>query len=60
MQAPFDLATDLDTPVSAYRKLAPLRPRFLLESAAESERAARYSFLGFGAMDEVVLDGRGF
>jgi anthranilate synthase component 1 len=59
MQAPFDLAADLDTPVSAYLKLAPLRPRFLLESAAGSERAARYSFLAFGAMDEYVLDGRG-
>ncbi len=59
MQAPFDLAADLDTPVSAYLKLAPLRPRFLLESAAGPERAARYSFLGFGAMDEYVLDGGG-
>ena len=59
MQAPFDLAADLDTPVSAYLKLAPLRPRFLLESAAGPERSARYSFLGFGPMDEFVLDGRG-
>jgi anthranilate synthase component 1 len=59
MQAPFDLAADLDTPVSAYLKLAPLGPRFLLESAAGPERAARYSFLGFGDMDELVLDGRG-
>jgi len=59
MQAPFDLAADLDTPVSAYKKLAPLRPRFLLESAAGPAHAARYSFLGFGAADEYTLDGRG-
>lgn len=59
MQAPFDLAADLDTPVSAYLKLAPLRPRFLLESAAGPERVARHSFLGFGPMDELVLDARG-
>jgi anthranilate synthase component 1 len=59
MLAPLDLAADLDTPVSAYRKLAPLAPRFLLESAAGPARAARHSFLGFGAMDEYVLDGHG-
>jgi len=59
MQTSFDLAADLDTPVSAYLKLAPLRPRFLLESAAGPERAARYSFLGFGEADAYVLDGRG-
>ena len=59
MQTRFDLAADLDTPVSAYLKLAPLRPRFLLESAAGPERAARYSFLGFGPMDELVLDAGG-
>jgi anthranilate synthase component I len=55
MQAPFDLPADLDTPVSAYQKLAPLRPCFLLESAAGGERSARYSFLGFGPADELVL-----
>ena len=32
MQAPFDIAADLDTPVSAFLKLGPLKPRFLLES----------------------------
>jgi anthranilate synthase component 1 len=57
MQAPFDLPTDLDTPLSAYLKLGPLRPRFLLESVAGPERAARYSFLGFGAADEYTLRG---
>lgn len=57
MQAPFDLPTDLDTPLSAYLKLGPLRPRFLLESVAGPERAARYSFLGFGQADEFTLRG---
>jgi len=32
MQSAFDIPADLDTPVSAYLKLAPFEPRFLLES----------------------------
>src|SRR5690606_25279246 len=48
MESPFDIAADLDTPVSAYIKLAPFKPRFLLESVESAERLARYSFLGFG------------
>ena len=48
MQPPFDIAADLDTPVSAYIKLKPFGPRFLLESVEGGERLARYSFLGFG------------
>ena len=48
MQAPFDIAADLDTPVSAYLKLKQFEPRFLLESVEGGERLARYSFLGFG------------
>ena len=55
MQAPFDIAADLDTPVSAYLKLkqeahhvSALEPRFLLESVEGGERLARYSFLGLG------------
>jgi anthranilate synthase component 1 len=48
MKPPFDIAADLDTPVSAYLKLAALKPRFLLESVEGGERLARYSFLGFG------------
>ena len=35
MQAPFDIAADLDTPVSAYLKLKALKPRFLLEAIPE-------------------------
>jgi anthranilate synthase component 1 len=56
MQAPFDIAADLDTPVSAYLKLGSLRPRFLLESVEGGERLARYSFLGFGDAVEVRMD----
>jgi anthranilate synthase component 1 len=55
MQHPFDIAADLDTPVSAYLKLAPLRPRFLLESVEGGERLGRYSFIGFGDALEVRL-----
>src|SRR5271163_1081405 len=59
MKPPFDIAADLDTPVSAYLKLKPFRPRFLLESVEGGERLARYSFIGFGDCLEVRLDGTG-
>ena len=59
MKPPFDIAADLDTPVSAYLKLKPFRPRFLLESVEGGERLARYSFIGFGECLEVRLDDRG-
>ena len=52
----FDIAADLDTPVSAYLKLKPFKPRFLLESVEGGERLARYSFIGFGECLEVRLD----
>jgi anthranilate synthase component 1 len=59
MQQPFDIAADLDTPVSAYLKLAPLAPRFLLESVEGGERLGRYSFIGFGeTLDMSIGDGR--
>jgi anthranilate synthase component 1 len=59
MKAPFDIAADLDTPVSAYLKLAPFRPRFLLESVEGGERLGRYSFIGFGECLEVKLESKG-
>src|ERR1700726_1574653 len=59
MKAPFDIAADLDTPVLAYLKLAPFKPRFLLESVEGGERLARYSFIGFGDCLEVRLDASG-
>jgi anthranilate synthase component 1 len=59
VKPPFDIAADLDTPVSAYLKLKPFKPRFLLESVEGGERLARYSFIGFGDCAEVRLDERG-
>lgn len=42
-----DLASDLETPVSAFLKVARKEPcAFLLESAEQEERVGRYSFLG--------------
>jgi len=59
VKPPFDIAGDLDTPVSAFAKLASFNPRFLLESVEGGERLARYSFIGFGKCLEVKLDGAG-
>jgi anthranilate synthase component 1 len=56
----FDIAGDLDTPVSAFAKLKPFEPRFLLESVEGGERLGRYSFIGFGDALEVKLDTTGF
>jgi len=60
MKPPFDIAGDLDTPVSAFAKLAPFQPRFLLESVEGGERLGRYSFIGFGDAMQVRLDEHGF
>jgi len=64
MEPPFDIAADLDTPVSAYLKLRPFKPCFLLESVESGQRLARYSFVGLGTSltlelysDRVVIDG---
>jgi anthranilate synthase component I len=59
LQPVFDIAGDLDTPVSAFMKLAAFSPRFLLESVEGGERLARYSFVGFGDAFEVRLDETG-
>jgi anthranilate synthase component I len=59
MKPPFDIAADLDTPVSAYMKLAPFGPKFLLESVEGGERLARYSFIGFGECLEVKIEAAG-
>jgi len=65
MESPFDIAADLDTPVSAYVKLKPFAPRFLLESVESGEKLARYSFIGLGAAltlelypDRLKIDGK--
>src|SRR5689334_19629633 len=59
VKPPFDIAGDLDTPVSAFAKLGAFNPRFLLESVEGGERLARYSFIGFGKCLEVKLDDGG-
>jgi anthranilate synthase component I len=59
VKPPFDIAGDLDTPVSAFAKLGAFDPRFLLESVEGGERLARYSFIGFGKCLEVKLDASG-
>jgi len=56
LKAPFEIAGDLDTPVSAFIKLAAFRPRFLLESVEGGERLGRYSFIGLGEGLEIRLD----
>ncbi|TNE86839.1 MAG: anthranilate synthase component I family protein [Deltaproteobacteria bacterium] len=57
MKPQFTIAADLDTPVSAWLKLTPFRPRFLLESVVGGEQVARYSFLGFGDVRTIRLEG---
>jgi anthranilate synthase component 1 len=59
VKPPFDIAGDLDTPVSAFAKLGAFNPRFLLESVEGGERLARYSFIGFGKCLEVKLEAAG-
>ncbi len=56
MHDPFDIPADLDTPVSAFLKLRPLQPRFLLESVEGGQRLGRYSFIGFGEAEEISID----
>lgn len=59
MDSHFDIVADLDTPVSAWLKLKPLRPRFLLESVERGTQVGRYSFLGFGGVSEFRVDEHG-
>ncbi len=56
MQTAFDIAADLDTPVSAFLKLGAFEPRFLLESVEGGERLGRYSFVGLGESLSVRLE----
>jgi anthranilate synthase component 1 len=59
-ESPFNIAADLDTPVSAFCKLGPLQPRTLLESVEGGARVGRYSFIGLGVALEVRLEGDQF
>ena len=45
MKPPFDISGDLDTPVSAFLKLQPFRPSFLLESVEGGEMTKDLSIL---------------
>jgi anthranilate synthase component 1 len=51
------IPADLETPVSAYLKLAPLGARCLLESVEQGIQVGRYSFLGLQPRLEVSLTG---
>lgn len=43
-----EILADMETPVSAFRKIDDMETAFLLESIAGGEKWARYSFLGSG------------
>src|SRR5687768_3988521 len=51
-----EFAADLETPVSAFLKLAPLQPLFLLESVEQNETRGRYSFIGILPKQFLVLE----
>jgi anthranilate synthase component 1 len=53
-----ELPADLETPISAYLKLAGSGPSFLLESVTGGEQVARYSFIGVDASQAYVIRGR--
>jgi anthranilate synthase component 1 len=53
-----ELPADLETPISAYLKLAGTGPSFLLESVTGGEQVARYSFIGVDASEAYVIRGR--
>ena len=52
-----ELPADLETPASAYLKLAGKGPSFLLESVTGGEHLARYSFIGVDLARAYVLRG---
>jgi len=49
------IPADLDTPVSAYLKLAPLGACFLLESVEQGIQLGRHSFVGVGPCTSITL-----
>jgi len=51
-----EFAADLETPVSAFIKLAPLEPVFLLESVERNDTRGRYSFIGILPKAYFVLE----
>jgi len=55
-----ELSADLDSPITAYLKLAGHGPSFLLESVTGGEQVARYSFIGVDPSEAFVLHGQAF
>lgn len=53
-----ELPADLESPISAYLKIADQGPSFLLESVTGGEQVARYSFMGSGLKQAYVLNGQ--
>lgn len=52
-----ELVADIETPVTAFAKIAGDEPAFLFESAEQDEQSGRYSILGVGAEREFVASG---
>ena len=52
----FEFAADIETPVSAFIKLTPLQPVFLLESVERNETIGRYSFIGILPKRYLILN----
>ncbi len=50
-----NLPMDLETPVSAFLKLQPLQPIFLLESVEGGELIGRYSFIGLKPLYKIEI-----
>ncbi len=54
------LCSDLETPVSVFLKTAQAEPySFLLESTEHEASFGRYSFIGVGKKEEIILTGQG-
>lgn len=53
-----EIVADMDTPVSAFSKLASSEYAFLLESIEGGEKWARYSFLGFDPSKVLIARGK--
>ncbi len=54
-----EMPADLETPVSAYLKLAGHGARFLLESVEQGENLGRYSFIGLDHLEWFEIGERG-
>lgn len=52
-----EMSSDLETPVSAYLKVAQQGNSFLLESVEQGERIGRYSFIGTGEKGKFIARG---